>query len=180
MLLRIHCCLYSPSSYVEGMTDDAKAPLGSKTLVVFGVALGVAGLLAGADRILADVENRERKVDAKKLYTQAQNLQSSGQYQAALDLYRQARNKHRANIDYQVALIQSLQQIGETSEAEAEGRRLLEEQPSSGPVNLVMARLLASEKQYTEAAWFYRRALYGNWGPSSNPGLESVRLELAE
>jgi predicted Zn-dependent protease len=132
------------------------------------------------DKLLVHLAATERRADAEKLYQRAQKLESAGQSRQALDLYRHAHNEQRKNIDYRIALIRVLQQEGLNGEAESEGSRLVSEQPAAGPVNLVMARLLKSDKRYDDAAWFYHRALYGNWSAKEAEERQQVRLELAE
>lgn len=156
-----------------------KLTIGTRTLLVLGVAGLVAGLLAAADVMLVRFGISERMEDARELYEHAEKLNAAGQHSRALDLYRQARNEQRNNGTYRIALIQALQRAGRMEEAEAEARRLVIQQPTDGPVNLVMARLLESGKRYDEAAWFYHRALYGNWSGSAEQRTR-IRLELAD
>ena len=146
---------------------------------VLGVALAVALFLAMADTVLVRFGASEQKTDAEELYSRAQQLYSVGQYSRSLDLYRQARNEQRNNFSYQVALIRALQHSEHLDEAEAEATRLIARYPNDGSANLVMARLLAFEKRYGDAAWFYHRALYGSWSGSASQRTH-VRLELAD
>ncbi len=145
---------------------------------VLGVAVLTAWLLAVVDIVLVRFGVSERKADAEESYGRAQKLYLAGQYSRAVDLYRQARNEQRNNGTYRIALIQALQGSNRPDEAEAEARQFVVQRPTDGPANLMMARLLATEKRYEEAAWFYHRALYANWPGSSQR--TPVRMELAD
>jgi len=162
-----------------GDAASVPPPVGTRTIRVLGAVLALAGLLAAADTVLVRFGVSERKADAGELYSRAQELYSAGRYSSSLDLYRQARNEERNNFSYQVALIRALQHSEHMEEAEAEATRLITDHPNDGYANLVMARLLAFEKRYSDAASFYHRALYGSW-PGSDSQRTHVRLELAD
>ena len=168
------------SAHTNGGDADSVPPsIGTPTLRVLGAVLALACLFAAADTVLVRFGVSERKTDAVELYNRAQRLYSAGHYSSSLDLYRQARNEERDNLSYQVALIRALQYSEHVPEAEAEAARLIAGHPTDGYANLVMARLLAFDKRYTEAAWFYHRALYGSWSGSDSKRTR-IRLELAE
>lgn len=159
--------------------DNSRLTIGARTLRVLGVAALIAGLLAAGDAMLVRFGLAERRAAAGELYERARKLTSTGEHAQALDLYRQARNEQRNNVTYRIALIQALERAGRTEEAEAEARRLVAQQPTDGPANVVLAHLLESAKRYEDAAWFYHRALYGNWSDSVEQRTR-IRLELAD
>ncbi len=162
-----------------GNASSVPPPAAARTIQVLGTVLALAIFLAAADAALVRFGASERKAAATELYSRAQKLYSAGDYSSSLDLYRQARNEERKNFTYQVALIRALEHSEHVEEAEAEATRLIAEHPTDGYANLVMARLLAFDKRFSEAAWFYHRALYGSWSGSDSQRTR-VRLELAD
>jgi Tfp pilus assembly protein PilF len=57
---------------------------------------------------------------------------------------------------------------------------LLAQDPSNGPANLTMARILVKQNRIGEAAFYYHRSIYGRWPENAPVEHLHVRLELVD
>jgi predicted Zn-dependent protease len=162
------------------MSGPGQRNIGVRTVLVLSATGLVIAAMAAADAFLVRLGETERQTAAASLYKRAETLTASGDPDRALDYYRLARNQMRDDQKYRLAFVQALQRVGRLEEAEAEARRMLLEHSAAGPLNLILARILAARKRPDDAAWFYHRALYGNWSENSDSERLSARLELAD
>jgi tetratricopeptide (TPR) repeat protein len=134
--------------------------------------------LAGLDLLLVHIAREERLKNGQWLFARGEQLRASGHHAQALEMFRAAYNNNPANPDYHIAFIRALRASGRERETRTALEQLLARSPADGPANLELARLLAGNKQWQEAAWYYRRGLYGQW--RDTPDLTALRFELAE
>lgn len=98
----------------------------------------------------------------------------------AVDAFRNALRFSREDRDLRRHLAESLAASGRVTEARAYLLGLWEDQPGSGRVNLLLARLAAREGDLQGASRFYRNAIEGAWADNAEERRRAARLELAE
>jgi predicted Zn-dependent protease len=157
---------------------DRRKTIDAQTVLpVFLLALAIAGVIAAADVILVRFAGQHRTETAARVYERALEARNAGKVQEALELFRRSFNESPANPRYQLAFAQALRAAGRVAESRAALERLLAEHPAHGGANAEMARILASHGDWQNAAWYYHRALYGEW--NDKPDLRQLRFELA-
>ncbi len=97
----------------------------------------------------------------------------------AADDYRTALSYDPENEDYRLRLAQALLAANRLPEARAHLLSLWEEEPSSGEVNLTLARLFAKLKDSKNAVRYYNDAINGVWTDDPRKERVAVRFELA-
>lgn len=157
------------------VSAPSAVPIVSTFVIVF-VAMGV---LFTVDTFLAKLEQKENTIEASHLYQEGQNLEKQKQYQLAVDRFRSAFELARTNHQYQLSLAVALQEAGRDAEAEASLTQLLEGNPTDGPSNLAMARLMVAEHRILDAEAYYHRAIYGVWKGDPSKRIQ-VRFELVD
>jgi thioredoxin-like negative regulator of GroEL len=148
-----------------------------RVVPVFLVVLLLIGALAVIDMWLARVAAHHRSATGRELFEQGQAAAQESP-KKALELFRTAYNHNPSNSEYQLAFARSLRANGREREGTSAVRDLLTKFPAHGPGNAEMARILAQGGDWQQAAWFYHRAIFGEWDGS--PDLRSLRFELAE
>jgi tetratricopeptide (TPR) repeat protein len=149
-----------------------------KVLPVFGVlALVIAGL-GTVNTFLVHVAREHRYETGHELFLRAEALSGAGRDAEALEAFRSAYNRDPQNVEYHLGFVRALRRTGRIREARNSLDDLLRRRPAEGAANTEMARLLASEENWREAAWYYHRALYGQWRNAAD--LRPVRFELAD
>ena len=66
------------------------------------------------------------------------------------------------------------------ADADASLNSLLQRDPIAAPANLAMARVLVQEGHLDDAAFYYHRAIYGQWKQDAQVNQIKVRFELAD
>jgi tetratricopeptide (TPR) repeat protein len=145
---------------------------------VFMGAAAVIGVLAVLDVLLVRIAHRERLEDGQWLFERAHDARAAGRRQEALELFRSAYNHAPGNLEYRIGFIRALRVTGREAEARTALESMLERVPANGPANIELARSLASSGRWRDAAWYYRRGLYGEW--RSPPDVVALRFELAD
>ena len=148
-----------------------------KLIPVFVGFAAIAGAFTIFDIFLVRSAERHRTETGTKLYQQGIAAREAGQRAEALELFRAAHNHSPRDPRYHVAFAQALRATGRASEAAISLERLLESRPAYGPANAEMARIEADSGDWQNAAWYYHRALYGEWPETVN--LRGLRFELA-
>jgi tetratricopeptide (TPR) repeat protein len=146
---------------------------------LFFVALAAAALVL-VDSVLANTERRETSLEAARFYREGESLMEKHQYADAADSFRSAIANTRDNPDYPLALGQALLDAGQLDEANATLMDLLQADSMAGAPNLAMARVFAKEGQFEQAAFYYHRAIYGQWKQDADTNRITVRFELAD
>lgn len=145
----------------------------------FFVALAATGLVL-ADSVLANTERRETSLEAARSYSEGESLMRRHNYSDAAESFRSAIANARDNPDYPLALGQALLDAGRLDEASSTLADLLQADSMAGAPNLAMARVFAKEGQFEQAAFYYHRAIYGQWKQDADANRIAVRFELAD
>ena len=116
--------------------------------------------------------------EAAEWYARGQQQIAAGDADRAVDSFRRATAKNRDEPRYVLALTGALVHTGRGEEARAALLAEREKAPEDVNVNLQLARLAAGRLDETEAARFYRNALYAPWPADQADTRRSVRLEL--
>jgi tetratricopeptide (TPR) repeat protein len=146
---------------------------------LFFVALAAMALVV-VDSVLANTERRETSLEAARFYREGESLMQQHRYADAADSFRAAIANARDNPDYPLALGQALLEAGQLDEANSTLADLLQADSMAGAPNLAMARVFAKEGQFEQAAFYYHRAIYGQWKQDADPNRIRVRFELAD
>ena len=168
------------------MADDMVPPAPMPTasagafLGTFAMMVAAIAALLSFDLFLARVDRRESRLHAVNLYAEGLSLLAEHRPADAEDRFTSAVAIDRANTKYGLALAEAKLDQGQTSEAEATLRALLERAENDGPVNLVMARTLLRSGRPSEAKAYYHRAIFGRWGADSVLERRNARFELID
>jgi predicted Zn-dependent protease len=157
------------------------APLSRYRLAVV-LMLIITGLSL-FDRILANIENADLAVSARRDYEKAMHLLAAGQPAAAVNALRNARAKSRENLTYELALIRALGEAGRFSDANTLMDEVRLRYPNDGNFNMTAARLAAQQGNEDGAEAYYHRAIFGQWPSKSGDAAASrnaARLELID
>ncbi len=146
---------------------------------LFFAAIVAAGFLL-VDSILANTERRETSLEASRFSQEGHLLMRQGKYAAAADAFRSAIANARESVDYRLALGEALLGAKQLNEAGITLTELLKSDSMAGAPNLAMARVLAKEDQFDEAASYYHRAIYGQWKDDAAGNRAKARFELAD
>ena len=149
-----------------------------RVLPVFAIVLTVIAAVACFDLVLVRVAARQKAATGVHLYEKGLAAQRVGHGPEALELFRSAYNHTPGNPGYALAFANALYSTGHPSEARAVLSDLLVRRPAYGDANAEMARIIAESGDWQRAAWYYHRALYGEWEPSKD--LRPLRFELAD
>jgi tetratricopeptide (TPR) repeat protein len=167
---------------VVPMTSPVQSPLEAESRFVQRevVLLAVLAVLAlGAfqiTRIVANREQRDTAVDAAAWYAIGARQLEDGRVDDAIDSLRHAATRDRDNRTYRTALARALVAAGRREDARLALLELRESAPEDPQTNVELARLAAERKDVTEAARYYRSALYGVW--AADGGQARVRLHV--
>lgn len=146
---------------------------------LFFVALSAASLVV-VDTVLANTERKETSLEAARFYREGESLMQQHKYADAADSFRAAIANARNDPEYPLALGQALLDGGDLDEANSTLTDLLQADSMAGAPNLAMARVFAKEGQYEQAAFYYHRAIYGQWKQDATANQIKVRFELAD
>jgi tetratricopeptide (TPR) repeat protein len=149
-----------------------------KVLPVFGVLVIIIAGMGIVNTLLVRVAREHRYETGHELFRRAQELRAAGRNSEALDAFRSAYNRDPANVEYQLGFIRALRGTGRVREARNSLGDLLRRKPAEGAANTEMARMLAAEGNWKDSAWYYHRALYGQWENSVDE--RRLRFELAD
>jgi tetratricopeptide (TPR) repeat protein len=126
------------------------------------VVFAIAGLSV-ADIWLAKTERAESAAEAARLFREGQSLMRQGKNAAAAERIQDAILLERRNRQYRRSLAEAQLAAGAAGDAEGTLSDLLLSDSTDGAANLLMARALAKEKRFSEAASYFHRAIYGQW-----------------
>jgi len=153
---------------------------GGQFLRTFGLIVLSIAVLFAIDTFLRNLERSEDRAEAKRLMTEGEDLIRRGEYAGAVDPLINAVFIDRENPAIRLTVAEALLGAGRVMDAEDALTTLLQREPTSGPINLAMARVLVKESRTREATFFYHRAIYGQWQTNSNQSRLSARLELVD
>ena len=145
---------------------------------VFAMVLAVSAAVAAVDLLLVRTAEQHKSETGTRVFARGVAARKDGESAAALELFRSAYNHNPRNPEYHLAFAQALHAAGRASEGRAALEELLTRYPAHGPANAEMARLLSISGDWEKSAWYYHRALYGEWEGSHD--LRLLRFELAD
>ncbi|MEO8595430.1 MAG: chloride channel protein [Candidatus Solibacter sp.] len=129
--------------------------------------------------ILTYYYRSERADRGRASYRAGEALMAQGRALEAAEQFRSALSISHSVAD-RLALGLALVEAGRQSEAGDYLRDVLQVNPHSGPANLGLARVVASEGSEAEAAVLYRRAADGVWPKEEQENRLKARLALVE
>jgi tetratricopeptide (TPR) repeat protein len=127
---------------------------------------------------LSSAYRRARENQGHRHYALGEALASAGNVEAAAEEYRKALLFLPDEPDYRLSLSIALIELGKTDEAESYLQQLLEEDPTNGVVNLMLARVAERRKKPTQAIEYFQRAVYGYWPRGKFAARHAARWEL--
>ena len=113
-------------------------------------------------------------------YVRASALLAQGLYEEAIREFRDALGFARQEPEYRLGLAQALFRAGRYSKAEAYLGQLRGADPTSGIVNLLLARLAAADGRVDEAVSHFRTAIRGRWEDGDAQRRLALRFELVQ
>ncbi len=142
--------------------------------------VAIAAALFVATTLVARAYIRSERTLAQRWYTRGEAALAQGHPSDAVEEFRTAESYSRTS-GHRMELARALVASGRYDEARAYLLNLWEEQPASGPINLLLARLAASKGEVGQAQGYYRASIYGVWDEEEPAVARSnVRFELAE
>ncbi len=123
--------------------------------------------------------HRERTALGVTHYDQGHSLEVHGELEPALEEYRKALIFAPDNAQYRLSLATALLEAGRLDEAQSHLEQLITEDPTSGPINLLLGRLAVQERKLKLAVEYYQRGVYQYWPESQLSQRRQARWELA-
>jgi tetratricopeptide (TPR) repeat protein len=152
------------------------APL-SQTRVTIVVAAALVALFATTE-LLARGYRAARQERAEHHAQRGQALKLAGHNREAAAEYREALSFSPRSVDYQLNLALALMAAQDWREAERHLMDLRAADPTSGVVNLMLARIDNMQDQREAAEASYYRAIYGLWPEDPQGNRLKARFEL--
>ncbi len=167
-----------PSANHSTNSTLERATLIHREMVQLSVLVAVAIAAFFVTRVVA-TNNRDMSLrNAAEWYRQGQQHIETGRVDDAIDAFRRATIRNRANKLYVLALARSLALKGDRDSARAVLLTLRESAREDPEINLDLARLAVARQDVSEALRFYQNALYAPWPSNQTEIRRSVRLEL--
>jgi tetratricopeptide (TPR) repeat protein len=138
---------------------------------VLVVAFVVTGFLTASYK-------NARKSQGREHYERGQALASSGNVQGAAEEYRKALLFMPDEPDYRISLCVALVELGKLDEAESHLQQLLQDDPTDGLVNVMLARVAERRNKPAQAIDYFQRAVYGHWPREKLSSRHAARWEL--
>lgn len=121
---------------------------------------------------------RERESLGQDHFEQGSALAAAGHMQRAVEQYRQALIYSPDDTNYRLSLARALIGARRLSEARSHLEQLLQEDPTNGVINLLLARVAVQQNKPKQAIDYYQRAVYEYWPASALPERREARWEL--
>jgi tetratricopeptide (TPR) repeat protein len=138
------------------------------TLVVAFVVTGFA----------SSAYHRKRDALGTQHYDRGHSLETHGDLEAALEEYRKALLFAPDNAQYRLSLATALLEANRLEEAQSHLEQLLQEDPTSGEINILLGRLAVLQRKPKEAVEYYQRGVYEYWPESEFGRRRQARWEL--
>ena len=145
-------------------------------VTVFGVMVCIFALTGLFSRSFK-IEGRDR---GRTHFVAAEEQMSRGMYERAINQYRDALLYSRYEPTYRLGLARALYAAQRYSESETYLLELRGGDPTSGIINLLLARLAAREGRIDESVSYFRTAIHGQWNVDPDEYRLQVRLELVD
>ncbi|MDQ2841124.1 MAG: tetratricopeptide repeat protein [Acidobacteriota bacterium] len=139
------------------------------TLVLAFVATGFA----------SSAYHKERTSLGVSHYNRGKALETHGELEPALEEYRKALFFSPDKTEYRLSLATALLEAGRLDEAQSHLEQLLQDNPTSGQINLLLGRLAVLQHNLKQAVDYYQRGVYEYWPESELPQRRQARWELA-
>ncbi|HEU0119888.1 MAG TPA: chloride channel protein [Bryobacteraceae bacterium] len=152
-------------------------PAAGRTLLI-ALAGALAVLLTGVS-VFQYVSKKSRQEQAQASYAEGVELARTGRLDEAIEALRRSVSVLRGD-EQRLVLARTLIQAGRWEEAQAFLREVLAQQPSLGPANFWMGKVVREEGNPTAARDFYNRAIYGDWPAYSVSNKWEARWELSD
>lgn len=165
------------------MPDSAPAAAVQSNLTIPGLLLILCAIMLFlflGDRFLAQLEQSELRQAARREFEAGVALRQQGNFAGAVARLRQAHTLVRADKDYALALADVQIAAHQPDGARRVLDDVLASEPNDARANLLMARWMVSEAQFSSANSYYHRAIYGIWPSNSAQSRLDARLELAQ
>jgi tetratricopeptide (TPR) repeat protein len=147
--------------------------------ILLAVLAGMAFITI--DSVLAKTERHETALEAARLNNEGQHLMSEGKFDDAIESFRAAIANQRDNPEYTLELGRALRTAGRLNEAESTLEDLLRTNAMDGAANLALARVFLKQGDFPSAAFYYHRAIYGQWNAADAEQRRlQVRFELVD
>lgn len=127
---------------------------------------------------ISSAYKKDRVAIGQSHYEAAQSLVKNGDPDEAIEQYRKALIFSPDQTDYRLALATALIKAGRVDEAQTHLEQLLEQNPTNGLLNLMLARVALQEHRTQSALDYYQRAVYEYWPPSQIAQRRQARWEL--
>jgi tetratricopeptide (TPR) repeat protein len=127
---------------------------------------------------LSSAYRKARENQSGRHYALGEALTSAGNVEGAAEEYRKALLFLPDEQDYRLSLSIALIELGKTDEAESHLQELLEEDPTNGIINLMLARVAERRNKPTQAIEYFQRAVYGYWPRGKLAARHAARWEL--
>jgi tetratricopeptide (TPR) repeat protein len=137
-------------------------------------------LLYGADKSLASLEQSELRSEAYDKYQSGNAHLAEGRAHEAISDLTRACALERNNREYGIALATAQIVDRQLEAADETLNDVLQRDSNDSRANLLMARIMAAQKQYAEADSYYHRAIYGSWVKDAEHSSVEARLELVD
>ena len=144
--------------------------------MVFGVMVAVFVFTA----LYAKSFKQVRQDRGRLHFEAAEGEMAAENFEGAASHYRDALLHSRDDPTYRLGLSRALFAAGRYSETENHLTTVRVGDPTSGIVNLLLARLAANAGRVDEAVSYYRTAVYGRWDDPADGDRIEIRLELAD
>ncbi len=122
---------------------------------------------------------RERASLGQTHFERGQAFAAAGRTGQAIEEYRQALIYSPDETDYRLSLARALIGAKRLDEAQAHLEQLLQEDPTNGVINLLLARVAVQRNKIRLAIEYYQRGVYEYWPASEMPARRQARWELA-
>ena len=122
---------------------------------------------------------RERTTLGRAHFVDAQAMLKRGDVKGSLEGYRKALLFSPDRTEYRLALATALINAGQLNEARSHVEQLLQEDPTNGQLNLLLARIAVKRGHIRDAVDDYQRAVYEYWPTSELQTRRQARWELA-
>ena len=166
----------TPPSRASPVTVNTASP--SVFIGTFGVVLGLIAFFLVFDTFVAHIDKNEAQSRALNDFQEGMRLFDRGQFDAAAEQFSTAAAMDREKIVYRVALARVMVREGDILTAETLLRSILQEDPTGGAANQLLAQVLVKQRKTGEAIAYYHRAIYGQWRSGESGSSLQARFEL--
>jgi tetratricopeptide (TPR) repeat protein len=158
---------------------NRKAFAGATPQVLVLLFAAMFGLFVFAGILTASFR-AEKRARAERHATLALTLSQYGDYEHAIEHYREALTYSRDNYEYRLGLALALYYLERFGEAELQLVELRAADPTRGVVNRILGRIAGIGGRPADAENYYRTAIFGRWVQSPAENRLKTRFELIE